>query len=229
MKLTILISLIITAFLGFHADAKSSKNSAINNNPPSKVVVMCEFTPALWQLIPPPEIAKTNNLRRKVGSSEFAEGQFITLHGKITDSSCVPISDAIVEIWQANSFGGVNYNPGLKKQHLDPNFQSTGSMITDNEGQYSFATILPGSTAKNRAPSINIRVRHKDFLPLETVIYFENQPLNSKDYRLTKEISKKNMHLLVAKEENCITNDLGECIKYSFNITLEGKNLYKKY
>lgn len=194
-----------------------------------ELIKECEITPAIWQLATPPEIATTNNLRRKTGSSEFAHGSWIIISGKLTDSFCTPISDAIVEIWQANSFGGIDYSESIKKGRKDPNFLGSGSTITDNEGNYSFFTIFPGSLGKNDKPKINIRVRHRDFLPLETAFLFESSDKNHRNHKQNKSISNNKRDLLVAKQENCITNNQEDDIKYRFNITLEGKNLYRKY
>ncbi|MCE2993109.1 MAG: hypothetical protein ACK5WS_06390 [Alphaproteobacteria bacterium] len=190
----------------------------------------CELTPAIWHLSTPNEIATTNNLRRKTGSSEFAHGTWITITGKVTDSTCTPVSDAIVEIWQANSFGGLDYSePHSTKARKDHNFLGTGSTTTNNEGVYNFFTVFPGATGNNDKPKINIRIRHRDFLPLETSFYFEQSVNNTTNTKKNKTLHDKKSDLLVAKHENCITTIQEDDIKYNFNITLEGKNLYRKY
>lgn len=195
-----------------------------------QVINECQTTPEFWELKPPPDIVYSNNLRRLTSSLEFAKGDFIIIEGKVVDSQCVPISDAIVEIWQANSLGGLDYydnsedNPALK----DVNFAGSGSTITDNMGYYSFITVFPGSVA-SQAPHVNFRVRHKDFLPIETIMYFENNPMNNRETLLNQQINQERQKLLVAKAIKSIINNSKDNIKYQFDITLEGNNKYKKY
>jgi protocatechuate 3,4-dioxygenase beta subunit len=191
----------------------------------TNIINQCEITPQIWLLKTPPPIQTTNNLRRAVGSPNFAKGQFIILEGMITDEQCVPISDATVEIWQANSKGWLDYTH-VKSNKSDPNFMGTGSMITNNMGHYNFLTVMPGSISQSRAPHINVRVRHRDFQAFESVIYFENSHLNKSDSILNREVKPCKRNSLIAKEQDYSMND---GIVYRLNITLDGSNRYKKY
>ncbi|MFI4983602.1 MAG: dioxygenase [Rickettsiales bacterium] len=187
----------------------------------------CPTTPALWEIKGSPEIAKTNNLRRKTGSSEFASGDFVVISGRIVDENCVPITEATVEIWQNNALG-LDQASETRDQNVDPNFLATGTAITDNLGFYDFFTIFPGKGKNGRVPHINFRVKHRDFQPLETEMFFENQLGNETDVMLNQEIPAAKQKLLIAKAEKN-DNDLEKGIKYVFDITLEGINKYKKY
>lgn len=193
------------------------------------IVNECSITPAIWQLSPVPKIIANNNLNRATGSSEFAQGTVIEISGTVFDQNCVPVTGATVEIWQANSKGGFDFNTNELSALKDPNFAGTGKAITDNKGFYNFRTIMPGSQKENRAPNISFRVTHKDFLPLETVMYFENNSLNDTDSLLLKEVALNKRNLLVAKPQNYINNETEENIKYRFDITFEGNNKYKNY
>lgn len=183
----------------------------------------CELTPAMWQLTVAPPAEKNNNLRRKMGATEFAEGDPIIVEGRILDINCAPVAEAVVEIWQGDAFG--NYNP----QKIDKNFSNTGTAITDNMGVYRFLTIFPGMSNKHEAPHIHFRVKHKDFLPFETSMYFENQASNVTDRNLTREIPKSKKDLLLAKAKKLDNNEMSYSIKYVFDITLEGNNKYLTY
>lgn len=187
----------------------------------------CIITPQIWQLKPVPKINFTNNLRRKEGSPQFALGDFITVEGRVLDSNCVPVEGAVVEIWQANALG-VNQFETTEFKKIDPNFLGSGAAVTDNLGYYSFLTILPGA-GDNNAPHINFRITHDDFMPVETVMFFENQALNLKDPLLINEIGASERYLLVANGEKINKNSLEEGINYHFDITLEGKNKYLTY
>ncbi len=192
------------------------------------LVASCEITPTIWEIKSPPQISSSNNLRRKTGSSEFAKGDFITIEGRVVDSDCVPVEGVAVEMWQANSLGVNQHEPKAFK-NIDENFQSTGMAITDNLGYYRFLSIFPGPSSDKRAPHINFRLRHKDFIPVETEMFFENQMANGSDTNLIKQVDINKRHLLVAKGEKINKDISEEGIKYRFDITLEGKSKYKTY
>ncbi len=200
---------------------------SLEANSAMTIINQCQITPQVWLPKTPPLMQKTNNLRRSVGSSEFAKGTPILLEGIVTDERCIPITDAIVEIWQANSKGWLDYK-NIESERTDYNFIGTGSTNTDNMGNYSFITIMPGAI-KSQAPHINIRVRHKDFPVFESVVYFENSYLNSKDRILNREVSSTKRNLLIAKEQKYSKNDFQYDVLYQFNITIDGRNKYKKY
>ena len=192
------------------------------------IVTSCEVTPSIWELKSPPELVKSNNLRRKTGSSEFAKGDFVTIEGRVVDSNCVPIEGVAVEIWQANSIGINQHDDGVFEK-IDQNFESTGMTTTDNLGYYRFLSIMPGPSSGKRAPHVNFRLRHKDFMPIETEMFFENQVANGYDSNLNKQVDLPKRHLLLAKGEKINKNNTEEGIKYRFDITLEGKSKYKTY
>jgi protocatechuate 3,4-dioxygenase beta subunit len=188
-----------------------------------KLINECPITPAIWETIPFPGIInKTNDLRHKTGSPEFAEGQFIEIKGKVLDSNCVPVTEAIVEIWQndaaANAFDPVD------NSKLDPNFNYSGTSITNNLGEFNFFTILPGSKDKE-APHINFRVKHADFLPLETYMYFPHNINNDSDPTLKNLVDKNKRNLVISDS----TETHSGSVVYNFNLTLEGVNKYKRY
>lgn len=215
MKLTVLLISII--FLSSPASAGKYDNVLIDN---------CPTTPEVWQLVSAPEIEKSNNLRRKTGSTEFAKGDFIIIEGRLTDSNCVPISDAYIQIWHANSFGIYEHEKGNFNKK-DKNFKGSGATITDNLGYYRFLTIFPGSI-NGDAPHVNFIIQHKDFFPIETTMFFENHDSNLQDPILNTEVDEQKRYLLVAKAEK-INKNSQEDIKYRFDITLEGKNKFLNY
>ena len=90
----------------------------------------------------------TNNLARPIDSGFYeAEGEKITIYGRVMDSNCTPLSDAKIYIWQANKQGYVQYpiktphNRPHHQQWLDPNFSGTGMTNSDNLGRFNFITI----------------------------------------------------------------------------------------
>ncbi len=183
----------------------------------------CKITPAIWSEAPFGEkIIKNNNLRRKTGSPNFAEGEFIDITGKILDSNCVPISEAVVEIQQADASGNMPIDENLTDKV--PYFAYTGTAITDNLGYFHFFTVFPG-TKNSQAPRIHFRVKHPDFLPFETYMYFPNNNLNNFDFDLKNLVDKQEESLLIST----YTEAGSVAVSYNFNMTLEGVNKYKRY
>lgn len=191
-----------------------------------ELVIDCQNTPEVWADRSPPPFAKTNNLRRKVGSAKFARGQFINIVGRVLDSNCVPIDGASVRIWQANDIG-FYHSQTVKLDQKDPNFTESGTAVTDNLGRYSFFTVMPG-TDGDRAPHIKFSVVHHHFDLLETEMFFPFQLLNGRD--------KNFQHLLTSQQQRKLLlakfveyDSIAGADVYEFNITLEGKLKYKQY
>lgn len=205
----------VTAIISLSEQAYSNFDAEFNTQ--------CPITPAIWEDLPfEGKIIKNNNLRRKSGLPDFADGEFININGKILDSNCVPVAEAVVEIWQADTMGNMLSDDSTLI--ADKNFAYSGTAITDNLGRYNFFTIFPGSIDK-QAPHINFRVRHPDFLPLETYMYFPNNNLNDFDSTLKNIVDKNKKKLLISS----YTETDNGTVTYNFNLTLEGVNKYKRY
>ncbi len=196
-------------------------------------VTSCPITPAVYDEITIPEIYKTNNLRRRTGYATYAKGEFIRITGIVTDSNCVPISNATVQVWHADSKGyyktlsSENYlNDDMMystpkdrfqktyqiNKDADKNFTGSGSTSTDNLGRFSFFSIMPGS-AKGKESVVMFRVLHKDFNELSTIMYF---PENSKVTNKAEFIGET------------LENGYREKV-YMYKITLPGINKYLGY
>ena len=175
----------------------------------------------------PEEFSTSNNLSKKPGSFYSAVGEIIYLQGQITDSFGVPISGAIVEIWQTNSAG--KYHSLLEETSdlVDKNFSMSGRAITDNLGNYYFITVMPGSYL-NRAPHINMNIYDEKFGKLETEIYFENHPRNDEDYQYLS-YAQEERKLLTAKVRlsNIFSSQSNKIC--TFNIVMNGVHQYKSF
>lgn len=68
----------------------------------------------------------------------------IRLHGVVLDGAGAPVPDALLEIWQADRDGTVPRVGG--SLHRDGHtFTGWGRASTNNVGQYSFTTVVPGA------------------------------------------------------------------------------------
>lgn len=68
----------------------------------------------------------------------------VRLHGRVLDGAGQPVPDALVEIWQTDTRGNVPRVAGSLRRD-GWTFTGFGRSATDNEGQYSFSTLAPGS------------------------------------------------------------------------------------
>jgi protocatechuate 3,4-dioxygenase beta subunit len=72
------------------------------------------------------------------------QGQRIIVHGRVLDSGGRPVSQTLVEVWQANAAGRYRHSRDSWPAPLDPNFSGAGRVLTDTNGYYRFTTIKPG-------------------------------------------------------------------------------------
>lgn len=242
----ILATVLILIFSIINAVAQDYSNKSPNVIDPSflnvkgkAVKILSKPTPAAFApLTPTPSrffasdlsipnhFASTNNLAKKVGSFYRAAGEIIFVQGTITDSFGVPISSAIVEIWQTNA--AAKYHTLLEpdSDYIDNNFNMSGKAITDNLGNYYFITIMPGANP-GRAPHINMNIYHPKFGKLETEMYFAKHPYNKGDYQYLA-YSKPERKMLTADVYNSDIMNSQSIKVCTFNIVLRGTHQYKK-
>lgn len=99
----------------------------------------------------------------------------ITLTGIITDGSGAPVTDAMVEIWQADAAGS-----------YAGDFHGFGRCATDAEGRFRFRTLRPGPVPGRgnsmQAPHVQVAIFARGLLAhLTTRLYFAGEPLNETD------------------------------------------------
>jgi len=99
-------------------------------------------------------------------------GTHLTLAGTIAGRTCGRIAGAEVEYWQADASGAYDAS----------GFRLRGQQLTDTDGGYRVATIVPGST-RGRAPSIGLRVRVPGKLDFSTAAFLPGDPRNAVDPR----------------------------------------------
>lgn len=125
--------------------------------------------------------AGTENLVR-----EETRGDGVTIEGRVIDGDGAPVTDAMLEIWQANAEGRYDHPDDDQEKLIDPAFHGFGRAATDARGAFSFQTIKPGSVpgvdGALQAPHINVSIFARGLLKrLVTRIYFPDDPLNATD------------------------------------------------
>jgi len=118
-----------------------------------------------------------------------ASGERVTIEGRVLDGDGKPVPDAVIELWQANTYGKYAHDDDTQDKPLDPAFRGYGRIPTDENGSFRFTTIKPGSvpgpSGKPQAPHIAVSVFMRGLLiRLITRIYFSGESLNESDFVL---------------------------------------------
>ena len=125
-----------------------------------------------WHLIDFPAWA---DLLRADGPNVGADGERIAIEGTITDGDGALVTDAMVEIWQADPAG-----------RYDGEFQGFGRCATDAQGRFRFTTLKPGPVPGRgntlQAPHVQIAIFARGLLShVTTRLYFAGEALNETD------------------------------------------------
>ncbi|HVY07437.1 MAG TPA: protocatechuate 3,4-dioxygenase subunit alpha [Burkholderiales bacterium] len=109
----------------------------------------------------------------------------INFHGRVLDGDAQPVSDAILEIWQANADGRYLHPDDLRESPRD-GFTGFGRVPTDAQGRFQFSTVKPGRVAgpngKAQAPHLVVAIFMRGLLiHLLTRVYFPGDPANADD------------------------------------------------
>ncbi|MEH6471797.1 MAG: protocatechuate 3,4-dioxygenase [Halopseudomonas sp.] len=148
------------------------------------------------------QVDKDLDLTRIKGHTQRAEGELIYLSGQVLDDHNRPISGALIDIWQANTYGRYHHEDDPNPAPLDENFQGWGQFKTDQRGYYRFKTIIPGAYPVSntwwRPPHIHFKVAKRGYHQLTTQMYFAGNELNNKD-RLLLELPVSKQEKLIVK------------------------------
>ena len=151
-------------------------------------------------------------------------GERILVEGRVFDGTGTPVRDALIEIWQANSFGRYNHPADTQDKELDPDFRGWGRAAADfNTGVYTFDTVKPGQVVgrhgRPMAPHIGFWVVARGInIGLNTRMYFADEAAaNAADPVLNLiELESRRKTLLAQRSERD-----GKVV-YTFDIHLQG-------
>lgn len=145
-------------------------------------------------------------------------GERIEITGVVYDANDDPITDAMVEIWQADANGIFNHPNDPLWEQADPNFRGFGRAETSKGGSFTFHTIKPGGR-DGSAPYINVHVFARGML-LHTMtrIYFGDEAANEGDPVLETIEAVRRPTLIATRE------DSDGMPTYRFDIHLQGEN-----
>lgn len=144
-----------------------------------------------------------------------AQGARITVTGSVFDASGTPVSDVLIEVWQADAHG--TYSSA--RSHTS-GCSGWGRVVPDFEtGVFSFQTIKPGAVAlpdgSLMAPHLNLWLVARGInIGLNTRMYFaDEKDLNSRDATLALIADLNRRKTLIAA---------GGPDRYAFDIHLQG-------
>lgn len=161
-------------------------------------------------------------LNRDTLVSPGVSGERITIEGRLVDGDGKPVSDGVIEIWQANAHGRYAHPEDRQDKKIEPAFRGFGRVPTDANGMYRFATIKPGrvpaSNGTLQAPHIAVTVFMRGMLKqLVTRIYFPGEVSNADD-EVLRLVDPARRATLVAK---AIAGRQGA---FEWNILLQGED-----
>jgi len=118
--------------------------------------------------------------------TDSTRGERVSIEGRVLDGDAAAVSDAMIELWQANADGCYDHPEDLQERTSNLDFHGFGRAATDEHGRFRFHTIKPGPVAAPgpalQAPHINVSIFARGLLKrLVTRIYFPDDPLNASD------------------------------------------------
>ncbi len=129
---------------------------------------------------PTQKLTDRDNDLTRVGAGAAAQGQALSLSGRLVDERNTPIPSARIEIWQTDHRGIYMHPNDAGTAGRDRNFQFYGEANTDEAGRFSFRTILPGIYG-TRPRHIHVKIVPAKGPGLTTQLYFRGDERLSTD------------------------------------------------
>jgi protocatechuate 3,4-dioxygenase alpha subunit len=151
-----------------------------------------------------------------------ASGRHITLEGRVLDGDGAPVTDSLVEVWQADPSGRYAHPEDPSGQATPSGFRGFGRVPTDHEGKFHFSTVKPGRVPAPdgglQAPHILVSLFMRGLLrQAVTRIYFSDEPSNEEDPVLQR-VPAPRRTTLVARPKP------GQPDVFEWNVALQGQH-----
>ncbi len=178
------------------------------------------FRPSLFN--PMPDLSVINGKQ--------ALGERIIVRGRVVDEDNRPVTNTMIEIWQANASGRYDHPGDRHDAPLDPNFHGEGRVFTDADGWYQFTSVKPGSYPWGNHPNA-WRPNHIHYslfgtgfgTRIITQMYFPGDPLLDLDPIFLATPDKAARERLIAAFDIGITQPAW-ALGYRFDFVLRGRN-----
>lgn len=148
-------------------------------------------------------------------------GERVVVSGRIFDGAGLPVTDAVLELWQADA-DGTFAAPMGPNSNSAPAFVGWGRQPTNGEGVFTFETIkpgpVPGPDGKPMAPHVNLWIVARGInIGLQTRLYFDDEAeANGRDWVLNKIADPRRRLTLIASKT------AGAVPTYTLDIHLQG-------
>ena len=154
----------------------SAIGTIVSTIPGKLIAQVCELT---TEDIPGPFYEPNTPIRTLIAHPD-EPGIRLVINGEVKGTDCEPIQNATVEVWQADNDGCYSVFNVCENGIIEDEFKLRGIIITDENGQYGYETILPANYA-NRPRHIHYKITAPDGTFLITQLYFDNDPLCETD------------------------------------------------
>jgi protocatechuate 3,4-dioxygenase alpha subunit len=148
------------------------------------------------------------------------EGRHIRLEGRVFDGNGEPVSDAVVELWQADARGRYAHPADQRGSNLA--FKGFGRFGTgtDPEHRFVFDTVKPGAPAPGQAPHMSLVVFMRGLLNhCYTRVYFDDEAEANAADPVLRLVPEARRQTLVATHRE----EPGGTV-YRFDIHMQGEN-----
>ena len=150
-------------------------------------------------------------------------GERILVTGRVLDGAGLPIEDALLEFWQANTAGRYHHPDDNRELELDPSFTGFARAMTDFEsGVWRLETVKPGRVPDPegalQAPHISVIVQARGTLnPVFTRIYLSDEAKANRDDLILRQVPRERRQTLIA---NLVPGSSPKL--YEFDIRFQG-------
>ncbi len=163
------------------------------------------FQSTPWQTVGPYYRLGLEPLYRTTIAPPEAQGRRIEVQGQVFDGNGVPVSDAVLEVWQADAQGIYAHAEDPRRDAHDPSFDGWGRVPTDDEGRFAFTTIMPGAVeglrGQPQAPHLVVLVFMRGLLRATRArIYFSDEASTGED-AILQLVPAERRHTLIAQAQ----------------------------
>lgn len=108
-------------------------------------------------------------------------GTRLRVEGSVLDLNGAPVTDAILEVWQADARGRHNHPEDPQAPEIEPGFRGWGRVVPDlATGLFAFETVkpgpVPGRDGRPRAPHLSLWIVARGInIGLQTRLYFADE------------------------------------------------------
>lgn len=153
---------------------------------------------------------------------QYPGAERIAIRGRVLDGHGVPITDALIELWQADPLGHYRTVPISPADDHGAAFTGFGRLGTGTQpgAVFQFKTLRPGPTDRDSAPNINVLLFMRGSLRnLYTRLYFSDEAEANAQDTLLNAVDPARQHTLIAQRNEGSNGDA----VYTFDIWMQGE------